>query len=307
VPTATDIAFAVGVLALLGQRVPAAVRVLLLALAVIDDIAAVIIIALFFSEGLSFTGFLIAASGVVLVLGFQRIGIGAAYAYILPGAIVWLGLLQGGIHPTLAGVLLGFLTPVVSLRAGERPIDTAFSALSALGRRGQAAHHDPRALMEPLRRLRYAQREMLPPVVRVQVTLHPWVAFGVMPLFALANAGVSIGGLDASGGASSGVMLGVLLALLVGKPLGIVLAAWIVVRLRWCTLPPGVTWPGVLLVGCLGGIGFTMSIFIANLAFADESLLAAAKSGVLLASAGAGIAGLTLGRILLGRDRGGST
>jgi NhaA family Na+:H+ antiporter len=130
--------------------------------------------------------------------------------------------------------------------------------------------------------------------------LHPWVAYGVMPLFALANAGVSVGGAEAPN-VSSSVILGVVLALLVGKPVGIVLAAWVAVRLRWCALPPGLSWPGVLLVGCLGGIGFTMSIFIATLAFSDESLLAAAKSGVLLASAGAGILGLALGGLWVRR------
>jgi NhaA family Na+:H+ antiporter len=301
VPTATDIAFAVGVLALLGRSIPGSVRVFLLALAVIDDIAAVMVIAAFYSSGgLQYSGFLLAAAGVLLVLGFQRIGIGAAYAYVLPGAIVWFGLLHGGIHPTLAGVVLGLMTPVASQRAGERPIDAASKALTALGRRRHTMDHDPRALLEPLRQLRYAQREILPPVVRVQMALHPWVAYGVMPLFALANAGVSVSGADAPT-VSSSVMLGVVLALLVGKPVGIVLAAWIAVRLRWCVLPPGLTWPGVLLVGCLGGIGFTMSIFIATLAFADESLLAAAKSGVLLASAGAGVLGLTLGGLWLRR------
>jgi NhaA family Na+:H+ antiporter len=303
VPTATDIAFAVGVLALLGRSIPAAVRVLLLALAVIDDIAAVLIIAVFYSDGLQYSGLLIAAIGVLIVVGFQRIGIGAAYAYIPPGAVVWFGLLHSGVHPTLAGVVLGLLTPVVSLRPRERPVDVAFSALKVLAPRWQSAHHDFRTLLEPLRQLRYAQREILPPVVRVQAALHPWVAFGVMPLFALANAGVNIGGVDLQSAAASDVMIGVLLALLIGKPVGIVLAAWIAVRLRWCGLPRDVTWPGVLLVGCLGGIGFTMSIFIATLAFGDDALLAAAKSGVLLASAGAGTLGLTLGRLWLIRNR----
>ncbi len=303
VPTATDIAFAVGVLALLGRSVPAPVRVLLLALAVIDDIAAVIIIAVFYSDGLQYSGFLIAAVGVLIVLGLQRIGIGAAYAYVPPGAVVWFGLLHSGVHPTLAGVVLGLLTPVVSLRARERPVDVAFRALNVLAPRWQSAHHDTRALLEPVRQLRYAQREILPPVVRVQAALHPWVAFGVMPLFALANAGVNIGGVDFQSSTASDVMFGVLLALLIGKPVGIVLTAWIAVRLRWCALPRGVTWPGVLVVGCLGGIGFTMSIFIATLAFGNNALLAAAKSGVLLASAGAGILGLTLGRLWLVRNR----
>jgi NhaA family Na+:H+ antiporter len=189
------------------------------------------------------------------------------------------------------------MTPVLPVRTRERPVDAAVRALHEFGRRSRNVTHDAHHLMEPLKQLRYAQREMLPPVVRVQMALHPWVAYGVMPLFALANAGVSLDGMDFSSGGSQSVMLGVFVALVMGKPLGIVLGSWIVVRLRWCRLPPGVTWRGVWLVGCLGGIGFTMSIFIATLAFTSEDLLAAAKAGVLLASGVAGVIGLTLGRI----------
>lgn len=297
VPTATDIAFAVGVLALLGKSIPASVRVLLLALAIIDDIVAVMIIATFYSGGLDFTGLVIAGLGVLLVLGFQQIGVGSAYAYLIPGAILWVGLLKAGVHPTLAGVVLGLMTPVRPVRARERPVDVAARALHEFGQRSQVVAHDPHELMTPLKELRHAQRELLAPVVRVQMALHPWVAYGVMPLFALANAGVSLEGVDLASGGSRNVMLGVFIALVIGKPLGIVLASWIVVRLRWCRLPLSITWRGVWLVGCLGGIGFTMSIFIATLAFADEDLLAAAKAGVLLASGAAAIIGLTLGRL----------
>ena len=148
VPTATDIAFAVGVLALLGRSIPGAVRVFLLALAIIDDIAAVIIIALFYSGGVDYSGFLMAGVGVVLVLALQRIGIGAAYAYVVPGAAIWFGLLQTGIHPTLAGVVLGFMTPVVSRRDPERPMDIAARALNDFGQRSQAQRNDPHALLD---------------------------------------------------------------------------------------------------------------------------------------------------------------
>src|SRR5690606_37642055 len=135
------------------------------------------------------------------------------------------------------------------------------------------------------------------PVVRVQMTLHPWVAYGVMPLFALANAGVDLQGVDFAAAGAGSVVLGVFVGLLIGKPIGIFLGSWTAVRLGWCRLPAGLTWPGVILVGCLGGIGFTMSIFIANLAFVDGQLLAAAKSGVLLGSLTAGIVGLIVGRL----------
>jgi NhaA family Na+:H+ antiporter len=297
IPTATDIAFAVGVLALLGKSIPGAVRIFLLALAIIDDIAAVLIIAAFYSAGLDYSGLLIAGIGILGVLGLQQIGIGTAYAYLIPAAVLWLGLLQTGVHPTLAGVVLGLMTPVLPLRTRERPVDAATRALKDLNERTEVPHHDPRTLAEPLKQLRQAEREILPPVVRVQAALHPYVAYGVMPLFALANAGVRLDGVDFNAPAAQGIVTGIAAALVIGKPAGIFLGSWAAVRLGWCRLPPAVTWSGVALVGCLGGIGFTMSVFIANLAFQSESHLAAAKAGVLLASVTAAIVGLALGRL----------
>ncbi|WBL81632.1 Na+/H+ antiporter NhaA [Bradyrhizobium xenonodulans] len=242
IPTATDIAFAVGVLALLGKSIPTNVRIFLLALAIIDDIIAVLIIALFYAGGLDSGGFVVASLGVLMVLGFQRIGLGSAWAYVLPAAIIWAGFLMAGVHPTLAGVVLGLMTPVRSVR-----------------------------------------RESEPPVIRVQTVLHPWVAYGIMPLFALANAGVSFTGMKFTDGAQF-VTLGVALALCAGKPIGVIGATWLAVRTGWCRLAPGVSWTGVCLIGLLAGIGFTMSIFIAMLAFTDDRLLDAAKLGVLLGS-----------------------
>jgi NhaA family Na+:H+ antiporter len=303
VPTATDIAFAVGVLALLGKSVPGAVRIFLLSLAIIDDVVAVIIIALFYSGGLDVTGLLIAGVGVLLVLGLQQIGVGSALPYVLPGAVLWYGLLKTGAHPTLAGVVLGLMTPVVPVRMREKPLELASRALGEFGSHAEAPKPDIQKLIGPARLLRQAQRELLPPVVRVGAALHPWVAYGIMPLFALANAGVSLGGLDLSADGSSRVVLGVLLALVIGKPVGIVLGSWIAVRFRWCLLGGGVTWPMVWLVGCLGGIGFTMSIFIATLAFEQENLLAASKTGVLLASATAGVLGVVYGSIVTRSSR----
>ena len=296
VPTATDIAFAVGVLALLGRNIPSNVRVFLLALAIIDDIIAVLIIALFYSGGLDPSGFLVAAMGVLVVLGFQRMGIGSAFAYVLPGAIVWIGLLMTGAHPTLAGVVLGMLTPVRSLPTRERPLEMVTHAAQKLRDHDEAegTHHH---LTAPLKQLRFAQRELLPPVVRVQTALHPWVAFGIMPLFALANAGVSMDGIDLSAAGPQWVMAGVALALVLGKPLGIVGMSWLMVRLGWCRLPPDVSWGGVVLIGLLAGVGFTMSIFIAMLAFDSEALLGAAKLGVLVGSLVAALLGLGWGAI----------
>lgn len=258
VPTATDIAFAVGVLALLGRSLPSALRIFLLTLAIIDDLIAVLIIAVFYSGGLHYDGFVVAALGGALAVGFQHLGFGSAWAYVLPGAVVWAGLLMTGAHPTLAGVVLGMLTPVVS---------------------GHLRGYLPGSP---------------PPVVAVQSALHPWVAYGVMPLFALANAGVAVGSLGGPGD-TTWITWGVASALVFGKPLGVVTTSWIAVRLRWCSMPDGLTWGGIWLVGLLAGIGFTMSIFIATLAFPDVGGADAAKLGVLLGSLAAALIALGWG------------
>jgi len=300
VPTATDIAFAVGVLALLGKSIPGNVRIFLLALAIIDDIVAVLIIAAFYSGGLDYSGLAVAAAGILLVLGLQWVGAGSAYAYVLPGAVLWIGLLKTGAHPTLAGVVLGLMTPVLPTRSHESPLEMLRRAADFLGRSGTADAH---RIAGQVRELRWAQRELIPPVTRVQMALHPWVAYGVMPLFALANAGVSLDGVDLGQPGSMTVMLGVSVALVIGKPLGVMAASWLAVRLGWGSLPPGMSWTGVLLVGCLAGIGFTMSIFIATLAFDDSNMLGAAKLGVLLASSVAAVIGLAAGRLYAARVR----
>jgi Na+:H+ antiporter, NhaA family len=301
VPTATDIAFALGALALLGRRIHSAVRVLLLAIAVIDDIAAILIIAFFYSSGIDMTGLAIAACGILGVLAWQRLGIRSAFAYMVPGAVVWFGLLHAGIHPTLAGVVLGLLTPVTPLVGRENPFARAARALEDFRRRDDRRSAGAHDLMRPMKELQRAQLEMLPPVVRVQAQLHPWVAYGVMPLFALANAGVTLSGLGYDDPLARQVGFGVALGLVLGKPVGILLVSVLMVRLRLCELPVGVTWRGVLTVGCLGGIGFTMSIFIGTLAFPDPALLAAAKLTVLIASTAAALLGLTLGALFFPR------
>lgn len=261
VPTATDIAFAVGALALLGKRVPPALRALLLAIAIADDVAAIVIIAIVFAGGVSLIGLAIAAAGVALALVMRRLGVRAEIAYVLPGVVLWIGLLDAGIHPVLAGVILGLLTPMHSGRANEAP-----------------------------------------PAVRVERLLHPWIAFVVMPLFALANAGIRLGGIDLDDPALRTLVSAVAVGLVLGKPLGIVTTAWLAVRLGWCALPRGVGWAGVLVIGCLGGIGFTMAIFIATLAFPSADALAAAKLAVLVGSAAAAVLGLALGSRLLRRS-----
>lgn len=294
VPTATDIAFAVGVLALLGKSIPANLRVFLLALAIIDDIAAILIIAVFYTTSLDFTGLGIAGAGLALVFAMQRMGIGSAWLYLVPGAIIWGGLLKLGVHPTLAGVVLGLVTPVRSTPSQERPLEIMTKAFRDLTHQ---VDEGEKQVSSPLQRIRYAEREVMPPVQRVQERLHPWVAFLIMPLFALANAGVNLQGAELGEPTSVPVVFGVVTALVLGKPVGVLLATFLLVRTGLCELPERVTWAGVMLVGLLAGIGFTMSIFIAGLAFDDKHLLAAAKLSVLCASTVSAVIGLAWGLV----------
>ncbi|WP_437603151.1 Na+/H+ antiporter NhaA [Sorangium sp. So ce590] len=299
VPMATDIAFAVGVLALLGKRVPPALRVLLLALAIIDDIGAIIVIALFYSSGIAWSGLLIAGGGALAVLLLQRFGVRPPSAYVIPGAVVWWGMLRAGVHPTIAGVAVGLLTPVRSWFGSEGFLAAARDAVNRVDALTHRESHRTDELIAPLQQIRRAQLEALPPVVRLQAGLHPWVAYGIMPLFAFANAGVRVDGSSLDHAAAGTILLGVMLGLVVGKPIGVLLASFAMVRLGVCALPRGVGWRGITVVGCVAGIGFTMAIFIAGLAFGDAAMLAAAKLGVLLASAVAAVVGLLVGRFAL--------
>jgi NhaA family Na+:H+ antiporter len=258
VPTATDIAFAIGVLALLGKRVDPALRALLLALAIADDVAAIVIIAVVFAGGVSLVGLAIAAAGIAGVLLLRKVGVQAEIVYLLPGIVLWIGLLDAGIHPVLAGVALGLLTPMTARRPGA-----------------------------------------VPTAVRIEKLLHPWVAYLVMPLFALANAGIRLDGIDLAEPALRTLVSAIALGLVAGKPLGITAAAALAVRLGWCALPPGVRLREVVVVGCLGGIGFTMAIFVATLAFPGPDSLAAAKLAVLVGSGASAALGLLLGARLL--------
>jgi NhaA family Na+:H+ antiporter len=299
VPTATDIAFAVGVLALLGKRVPPALRVLLLTLAIIDDIGAILVIALFYSKGVAWSGFAIAGAGVACIFVLQRFGVRRPLFYVAPGVVLWLGVYRAGIHPTIAGVLLGLLTPARTWFGEKGFLAEAESAIGEFRARTKEPGHSAHDLLEPLGQLDEARIEALSPAVRLQAALHPWVAFGIMPLFALANAGVSLQGVSLDQPASRTIGIGVLGGLVLGKPIGIFLASLLTVKLGICQLPRGMKWTGVLLVGLVGGIGFTMAIFIAGLAFQDPVHLAAAKLGVLSGSGVAAVIGLLVGRLVL--------
>jgi Na+:H+ antiporter, NhaA family len=297
VPMATDIAFAVGILALLGKRVPAALRVLLLALAVIDDLGAIIVIALFYSSGVALHGLILAALGFTGVVAMQRFGVRNRLAYLAPAGVAWAGIYAAGIHPTIAGVIVGLMTPVRTWLGPEGFVEGVRKELEHLDRNGplELSTHQ---LAGSLRHVDEVRREALSPAESLIEALHPWVAYGIMPIFALANAGVAIegGSLDHS---SSAVVAAVIVGLVIGKPVGVLLTAWLTLRLGIGGLPSGITYKHLLVLGVVAGVGFTMALFIANLAFTDSQMLGAAKLGVLAASAAAGILGLALGRWLL--------
>jgi NhaA family Na+:H+ antiporter len=297
VPMATDIAFAVGVLALLGTRVPPALRALLLALAVIDDLGAILVIALFYSSGVSFTGLLVAALGVGLIFILRAMGLRQFSAYIVPAAIVWLGVYSAGIHPTIAGVIVGLLTPVRAWLGPEGFVNLARDQVQQVADElsTQASH---RGIHGPLRKVGLARREAVSPAEFLIEALHPWVAFLIMPVFAFANAGVSLHGIALTGIAGR-AGLAVALALVLGKPLGIVALSLLAIRLRLSVLPSGLDARHLVVLGTVAGIGFTMSLFIAQLAFSETSLLAAARLGVLGASGVAMLVGLIVGRAVL--------
>lgn len=297
VPMATDIAFAVGILTLLGKRVPAPLRVLLLALAVIDDLGAIVVIAVFYSSGIALSGFALAALGFAGVFVMQRLGVRNKISYVAPSLIAWAGIYSAGIHPTIAGVIIGLATPVRTWLGPEGLIVSVQQELQHLAQSAAGTSATP-DLPGTLHRIDAAQREAISPADSLIHKLHPWVAFAIMPLFALANAGVVVGagGLDAT---SWRVVAAVATGLVVGKPVGILLACWLTLRLRIGVLPAGMTLRHLAVLGVVAGVGFTMALFIAQLAFADPRLLAAAKLGVLAASGGAALLALILGRTLL--------
>ena len=298
VPMATDIAFAVGVLALLGKRVPAAIRVLLLALAIIDDLGAILVIAIFYSSGFSWAGMGVAALGVTGVLLLQSIGVRRPAAYVAPGVILWAGLLKAGVHPTIAGVILGLLTPAKPWYGVGGFLRTTRGAIDELEERGEDERHGGE-VTGVLARVSEAGREAVAPTVRLEAALHSFVAYGIMPLFAFANAGVRVTDVDLGSAAAPAIVAGVVAGLWAGKPIGIFLACFLAVKSGIAARPLGVTWRGIALVGLVAGIGFTMAIFIAGLAFPDPGMLAASKLAVLVASTIAGVTALVAGRFLL--------
>ena len=274
VPMATDIAFALGVLSLLGRRVPLSLKVFLTALAIVDDLGAVLVIALFYTSNLDPAALGVAALvfGFALLLGALRVR--SLPAYMLVGLVLWYFVLLSGVHATIAGVLLAFAVPI----GRSRPLPAHEDGAAA----------DPELQEARLEHLEDAARAAQSPLHRLEHILHPYVAYFIMPVFAFFNAGVALEGTQVGA-----VALGIFLGLLLGKPLGILLFAFLAVRLGLAKLPEGVSWRAIGGVGLVAGIGFTMALFIAGLAF-DAALLDEAKLGILSASVTAAVLGVAV-------------
>ena len=292
IPMATDIAFTLGVLALLGERAPLGLKVFLTALAIVDDIVAVMVIAFFYTSDVSWNALAIGAVFLVALVTANLAGVGKPLPYALLGIGLWLCFLKSGVHATIAGVLMAVTVPASSfidtgeflkrsrrlLDHFERAEEQGDSVLSNEDRQGV------------LHALNSANEDVEPPLQELEHILHPWVVFAIMPLFALANAGVVLGeGFTST--LLNPVSLGIVAGLLLGKQLGITLFAWLAVKSGISELPGGVSWLHIYGASWLAAIGFTMSLFITDLAFADSPLLDIAKVGILTASIVAGVGG----------------
>ena len=282
VPMATDIAFAVGVLALLGDRVPQRLKLFVLTLAIVDDVGAIVVIAVFYTADLRFTWLAVALAGLVAVVVLQRVRVWYTPIYAVLGAGVWFATFESGVHATIAGVVLGLLAPATPL-LGERRLEFVEDIVS-----GDAA--DP----VEVRNAEWRLREQVPVTSRMITLLSPWTSFVIVPVFALANAGIPLSGEIIGDALGSPVTWGVVVGLVVGKPLGILTATVIAVRLGVASLPADVTLRHVLGAGAVAGIGFTVALFISGLAFEGTALGDDAVIGVLLASLLATIAGFAI-------------
>jgi len=294
IPMATDIAFSVGVIALLGSRISTGAKLFLLALAIVDDIGAILVIAVFYTEDLHFAWLGLAIGLLAAVLLARKIGVRSVIFYLAVGVVIWFAFLESGVHATIAGVVLGFMTPALALYSDDEFHRRATWIMERwdMNRRSpdsaELLDHDALELAA-------VSRESVSPLNRLEHSLHLWSSFFVIPVFALANAGVRFIGTDVVGAVLSPVALGVAVGLTLGKPIGIGVATWIGLKLNLGRLPARTTMKTILGLGLLAGIGFTVSLFIAELAFTDVLLIREAKIGIFLGSAVAG----TLGFLVL--------
>jgi NhaA family Na+:H+ antiporter len=280
IPMATDIAFAVGIVALLGARVSPKLKLFLLTLAIVDDIGAIAVIAIFYTTDLSISWLVIAVVGLVGIRVLQILKVWAIAVYILLGIFIWYAMLESGVHATIAGVALGLLTPARPLLA-ERDAQSIVDAMPDDAGIGEVRH------------VSFLVQESVPLTERFENFLHPFTAYMIIPIFALANAGIVLTSEKVSAATSSNVTIGIILGLVVGKPLGITLFAWVATKLGF-ELPPGINWVQFIGMGLAAGIGFTVSIFVAGLAFQTDAITDLGKIGILAASAIAAVAALII-------------
>lgn len=291
IPMATDIAFALGILMLLGSRIPLGLKVFLTALAIVDDLGAVVVIGLFYSDALHLLPLGISAVCVLALIGLNVAQVRRLLPYMVIGVALWLTMHEAGIHPTIAGVILAFSIPsrtrinAEEFSAQARALITEFDQAET----GDLLVLTSKGQQEAVHALERASEGVQAPLLRLEHGLQPLVQYGIMPLFAFANAGVRLGGTE--GPPVTSVTLGILLGLVVGKPAGIMLFSWLAVRLNLASLPLGTSWRFIHGAAWLGGIGFTMSLFIAAQAFGGTALLFPAKVGILLGSTTAGLIG----------------
>jgi len=286
IPMATDIAFVVGCMTILGARVPHALRVMVLSLAIAVDIGAILVIAVGYTEEIQLSWLLSGAAAMAFVIVMARIGVRSVPIYFVVGVVIWFAFHESGVHATIAGVILGLATPAKSwVHAGllGEIVDRARELFYG----GEELTASERYSV--LRRVEQATRESLTPLERLENSLHPWVGFAIMPIFALANAGIPFTLADLG----SSVAIAVAAGLVIGKPIGILLVSWLAVKSGVTQLPKGVNWIMIAGGGMLAGIGFTMALFISGLAL-EGSLLDQAKIGVLAASAVSAIGGITV-------------
>jgi NhaA family Na+:H+ antiporter len=298
IPVATDIAFALGALSLIAPNAPVGARVFLTALAIVDDMGAVLVIAIFYSQTIAWSALAGAAVMLALLIGFNAMGVRRLWPYLLAGIVLWYFVHESGVHATVAGVALAFTIP---MHTKINAMDFSRRARALLDRFDRTESGDflvltSKGQQEALFALEHTNKGVTAPILRLEHALHHFSAFVVMPLFAFANAGVRIGGPLQH----PEVMVGALLGLIVGKPLGITVAAFGAVKSRIAQLPRGMDWGSLVGYACLAGIGFTMSLFIAMLAFDETGPVYAAKSGILAGSLLAGIAGAIVLRIAAG-------
>jgi NhaA family Na+:H+ antiporter len=284
---ATDTAFVIGCLALLGSRIPQSLRVFMLSLAIVDDIGAILVVAIGYSNHIDWGPLALGVIGVAIVRGIALMGVRSVPIYFLVGSLIWLAVDSSGIHATITGVMLGLLTPTRRWVSDERLYAILDRVVAyPAGDLGSGDTKDRKTLQLA----EIAARESLSPVERLEIMLHPWVGFAIMPLFAFANAGMSISLAELGNPVTVAVFVGFVL----GKPIGVLTFSWLAIRSGIAILPPDLSWRLLAGGGLLAGIGFTMALFIGNLAFISPDLINAAKLGILSASMVSAVAGVLL-------------